>query len=64
MNEAPTFAVAAGESAISSSDSDWSGYNVGINRGKVAGQTINYPHVHLILRKAGDTQIQLVVSEM
>ena len=49
------FAITAGESVISSSDSDWSGYNVGINRGKVAGQTINWPHVHLILRKEGDT---------
>ena len=49
------FAIVAGEAAIASSDNDWTGYNVGINRGKVAGQTINYPHVHLILRKEGDT---------
>ena len=31
------------------------GYNVGINRGTAAGQTVMYPHVHLIPRRHGDT---------
>lgn len=30
------------------------GYNVGINVGKSAGQTVMYPHVHLIPRRIGD----------
>lgn len=29
-------------------------YNVGINMGEAAGQTVMYPHVHLIPRKHGD----------
>lgn len=29
-------------------------FNVGINMGSAAGQTVMYPHVHLILRKHGD----------
>jgi diadenosine tetraphosphate (Ap4A) HIT family hydrolase len=30
------------------------GYNVGINDGPVAGQTINHMHIHLIPRYTGD----------
>ena len=30
------------------------GYNVGMNQGKAAGQTVMYPHVHMIPRRAGD----------
>jgi diadenosine tetraphosphate (Ap4A) HIT family hydrolase len=30
------------------------GFNVGINQGVSAGQTIMYPHVHLIPRRFGD----------
>ena len=29
-------------------------FNIGINAGKAAGQTVMYPHVHLIPRKIGD----------
>ena len=31
-------------------------YNVGMNRGEAAGQTVMYPHVHMILRRAGDCE--------
>jgi len=31
-------------------------FNVGINMGKAAGQTVMYPHVHLIPRRAGDCE--------
>lgn len=31
-----------------------SAYNVGINMGSEAGQTVMYPHVHLIPRRSGD----------
>ena len=30
------------------------GFNVGINMGRAAGQTVMYPHVHLIPRRTGD----------
>jgi diadenosine tetraphosphate (Ap4A) HIT family hydrolase len=30
------------------------GFNVGINQGRAAGQTVMYPHVHLIPRRTGD----------
>ena len=30
------------------------GYNIGFNSGSVAGQTVMYPHVHLIPRRQGD----------
>lgn len=30
------------------------GYNVGLNSGEAAGQTVMYPHVHLIPRRTGD----------
>ena len=30
-------------------------YNVGINIGEAAGQTVMYPHVHLIPRRIGDS---------
>ena len=30
------------------------GFNIGMNRGESAGQTVMYPHVHLIPRRHGD----------
>lgn len=30
------------------------GFNIGLNIGDVAGQTVMYPHVHLIPRRVGD----------
>jgi diadenosine tetraphosphate (Ap4A) HIT family hydrolase len=32
------------------------GFNIGMNYGEAAGQTIDWPHVHLILRKNGDCE--------
>ena len=31
------------------------GFNIGINMGTAAGQTVMYPHVHFIPRRHGDT---------
>jgi diadenosine tetraphosphate (Ap4A) HIT family hydrolase len=31
------------------------GFNVGINVGEVAGQTVSHAHVHLIPRRVADT---------
>lgn len=32
----------------------WDGFNVGQNCGEAAGQTVMYPHVHMIPRRKGD----------
>lgn len=45
-------AVQEGERLVVAGDCD--GFNVGINWGEAAGQTIMYPHVHLIPRRHGD----------
>lgn len=34
---------------------DCAAFNIGVNLGTEAGQTVMYPHVHLIPRRAGDT---------
>lgn len=33
---------------------EWDGFNVGLNNNQVSGQTIDWPHVHLIPRMKGD----------
>ena len=33
---------------------EYDGYNIGFNSGTAAGQTVMYPHVHLIPRRHGD----------
>lgn len=42
----------AGQRLIDSGDCD--GYNIGLNMGTAAGQTVMYPHIHLIPRRSGD----------
>jgi diadenosine tetraphosphate (Ap4A) HIT family hydrolase len=32
----------------------WDGFNIGQNCGEAAGQTVMYPHVHMIPRRVGD----------
>jgi ATP adenylyltransferase len=41
---------------IRQQDSTVEGFNVGINSGEVAGQTVMHAHVHLIPRRSGDVQ--------
>ncbi len=36
-------------------DYEWEAFNVGINNGEAAGQTVMWPHVHMIPRRKGDT---------
>jgi len=36
-------------------DYKWKAFNIGINNGVEAGQTVMWPHVHLIPRRKGDT---------
>lgn len=33
---------------------EWDGFNIGLNYGQAAGQTVSWPHIHLIPRKTGD----------
>ena len=40
--------------AIQQKDASVSGFNVGVNAGEDAGQTIFHCHVHLIPRRKGD----------
>jgi len=42
--------------SLSKSDNTISGFNVGINDGKDAGQTIPHCHIHLIPRRKGDVK--------
>ena len=35
---------------------EWDGFNVGFNYGQAAGQTVEWPHVHLIPRRKGDME--------
>jgi ATP adenylyltransferase len=37
-------------------DDSVSGFNIGMNNGGVAGQTVSHAHVHLIPRRQGDVQ--------
>jgi len=35
---------------------EWDGFNIGMNYGPAAGQTVPWPHVHLIPRRNGDME--------
>ena len=45
-------AVRKGERMVA--DGECNAFNVGLNMGREAGQTVMYPHVHLIPRRTGD----------
>jgi diadenosine tetraphosphate (Ap4A) HIT family hydrolase len=40
---------------LGEADSAIRGYNIGVNNGAVAGQTVPHAHVHVIPRRPGDT---------
>ena len=52
INDAFESALRHGEKMVKQGKYD--GYNIGFNSGSVAGQTVMYPHVHLIPRRSGD----------
>ena len=52
IREAFFSAQCRGDAMVESGECD--GYNIGINMGESAGQTVMYPHVHLIPRRFGD----------
>lgn len=35
---------------------EWPGFNIGLNYGEAAGQTVPWPHIHLIPRRIGDVE--------
>lgn len=37
-------------------EGEWDAYNIGVNMGKAAGQTVPWPHIHLIPRRQGDVE--------
>lgn len=37
-------------------DQKWDAYNIGQNVGEAAGQTVMYPHIHMIPRRVGDME--------
>lgn len=47
-------AIKQGKTMIESGECN--GFNIGLNYGKDAGQTINWPHIHLIPRRNGDVE--------
>ena len=47
-------AVREGERMVAAGECD--AFNVGLNMGTAAGQTVMYPHVHLIPRRTGDVE--------
>jgi diadenosine tetraphosphate (Ap4A) HIT family hydrolase len=52
INEAVYSAITQGNKMVNQGECD--GFNIGINFGEAAGQTVMYPHVHLIPRRHGD----------
>lgn len=52
INEAVYSAITQGNKMVNDNECD--GFNIGINFGEAAGQTVMYPHVHLIPRRHGD----------
>jgi len=52
INDAFESALRYGERMVRQGEYD--GYNIGFNSGTAAGQTVMYPHIHLIPRRHGD----------
>ena len=40
----------------SSTEGGFKGFNIGMNVGSSAGQTVDWPHIHLIPRREGDVE--------
>ena len=50
------FAMSMGNDNVTTTKNNVTGYNIGLNIGTSAGQTVMYPHVHLIFRRDGDME--------
>ena len=56
VNIVQCFAAAMNWGKKGVEDGNYEGYNIGYNNGAVAGQTVFWPHVHLIPRRNGDVE--------
>jgi len=54
LNDAFEDAIREGKAMVEAGT--WDGFNVGLNYGPSAGQTVNWPHIHLIPRRKGDVE--------
>jgi diadenosine tetraphosphate (Ap4A) HIT family hydrolase len=52
INQCLSDAFRDGQAMVNQGECD--GFNIGLNWGQAAGQTVMYPHVHLIPRRTGD----------
>ena len=54
INQCLTDAFRDGQEMITQGECN--GFNIGLNWGTAAGQTVMYPHIHLIPRRNGDVE--------
>jgi diadenosine tetraphosphate (Ap4A) HIT family hydrolase len=54
LNDAFEDAVRYGKTMVETGE--WDGFNIGLNYGPSAGQTVMWPHIHLIPRRKGDVE--------
>ena len=54
LGEAVKYAVSIGNHQVATGG--WDGFNIGMNNGEAAGQTVMWPHIHLIPRHWGDVE--------
>ena len=60
-NDNPNWVVRAFENALTDglhmvAEGECDAFNIGYNSGEAAGQTVMYPHIHLIPRRHGDVE--------
>ena len=56
IGECFRYAMTMGVMNVETEDNQITVFNVGINMGESAGQTVAWPHVHLIFRRDGDME--------
>jgi diadenosine tetraphosphate (Ap4A) HIT family hydrolase len=54
LNDAFSDAIKYGQDKVR--DDEWEGFNIGMNYGAAAGQTVPWPHIHVIPRTIGDVE--------
>jgi diadenosine tetraphosphate (Ap4A) HIT family hydrolase len=54
INQCLTDAFRDGQAMVAAGECD--GFNIGMNWGIAAGQTVMWPHIHLIPRRVGDVE--------